>query len=48
MRCPKCNNTLEITDAKKVGGLPGVKYRYCNNCGYSRAITKRQKKERSS
>jgi Pyruvate/2-oxoacid:ferredoxin oxidoreductase delta subunit len=42
--CPKCGGFLETVDAKRVDGLPGIGYRYCNGCGYCRAITRRSRK----
>jgi DNA-directed RNA polymerase subunit M/transcription elongation factor TFIIS len=43
--CQKCRNLLSapqpITD-----GLPGILYRVCNSCGYSRAVTQRPRRER--
>jgi len=42
MRCGNCGATAtEIVDGDKIGGLPGLQYRYCAGCGWSRAITKR-------
>jgi hypothetical protein len=43
--CQRCLNiALEIVDGSKVGGMPGIKYKYCNACGWTKAITKRQPK----
>lgn len=44
MKCPNCNNKIIEKDGKDVGGMPGVKYNYCENCGKSRPKTKRQKR----
>jgi Zn ribbon nucleic-acid-binding protein len=44
-RCPKCLHILPAA-AEHPDGLPGIKYRTCNNCGYTRAETRRAPKER--
>jgi Pyruvate/2-oxoacid:ferredoxin oxidoreductase delta subunit len=42
MRCGKCGAIgTEVVDGEKIGGLPGLQYRYCPGCGWSRAMTKR-------
>lgn len=43
-RCPNCQGQLEDRDGKEVGGMPGIKYRYCNSCGWCRAKTTRPQK----
>ena len=30
--CPKCDSKLPTLDGKKVGGIPGNKYRVCLPC----------------
>lgn len=40
MRCRRCNNMTEERDGSEVGGLPGLRYKHCRACGFSRAITK--------
>ena len=41
-RCGKCGaGNTEVVDGARIGGMPGVQYRYCGGCGWSRAITKR-------
>lgn len=43
MRCGQCGSTAtEIVDGETIGGMPGLRYRYCSGCGWSRAITKRK------
>ena len=43
--CPTCGNSaVETRDGSQVGGMPGIKYKYCVGCGWSRAITKKQGK----
>ena len=42
--CPRCNNTVEVRDGKEIGGVPTVKYKCCSVCGWTRAITHRQRK----
>ena len=47
LKCGKCGAlSLVERDGAEIGGLPGLKYKFCGGCGWSRAITKRQKKER--
>jgi anaerobic ribonucleoside-triphosphate reductase len=42
--CSQCGNqSLIERDGSEIGGLPGIAYRYCNNCGWSQAKTKKQK-----
>ena len=39
-RCAGCNNrSLLERDGREIGGMPGIKYQYCDACGWSRAIT---------
>ena len=45
MKCPKCNNVLSEPQPHP-DGLPGVLYRTCKACGYSRAVIKKMKKEK--
>lgn len=43
--CPKCGASgLETVDGSTLGGMPGINYKSCRACGYSRAIVKRQSK----
>jgi ribosomal protein S27AE len=45
--CPKCGGSkysLDTRDGGEVGGLPGIKYKVCPNCGYAQAVTHRQRK----
>ena len=43
--CGKCGSVhVEIRDGSEIGGFPGLKYRYCGACGWSRAITSRPRK----
>jgi hypothetical protein len=45
--CAKCGGTsLKRLDGSQCDGLPGIEYMVCDGCGYSRAITRRQKPER--
>ena len=41
--CRKCGAAtgVEERDGSTCGGLPGLKYRMCNNCGHAQPITKR-------
>ena len=40
-RCAGCNNrNLLERDGREIGGMPGIKYQYCDACGWSRAVTK--------
>ncbi len=46
-KCPKCHGTeMRVRDGKDIGGMPGIKYDECGACGYSRAKTKRPRKEK--
>ena len=44
--CSKCGGlyTMKDRDGKDVGGLPGVTYRECTNCGHCVAKTTKPKK----
>jgi ribosomal protein S27AE len=45
--CGKCGATrLDVRDGAEIGGMPGLKYKVCSGCGWTRAITKRQKPEK--
>jgi Pyruvate/2-oxoacid:ferredoxin oxidoreductase delta subunit len=44
--CPKCGAFHEERDGAEIGGLPGIKYKYCNSCGWCQAKAKRPRKER--
>lgn len=46
--CRKCAATLGLVekDGKDCGGMPGITYKVCNNCGHAQPKTKRQRKER--
>jgi Pyruvate/2-oxoacid:ferredoxin oxidoreductase delta subunit len=47
IRCRKCGATFpDIVDGSLCGGIPGIRYRYCNGCGHASAITRRTRKER--
>jgi hypothetical protein len=48
MACRKCGNVrgIEERDGKDCGGLPGIRYRVCDNCGHAQPITKRPRKEK--
>jgi hypothetical protein len=42
LRCGKCGAMgLTELDDSRIGGMTGLKYKFCNACGWSRAITKR-------
>ena len=44
-RCAGCNNQdLLERDGSEIGGMPGIKYQYCDACGWSRAITKPERR----
>jgi len=46
-KCGSCGALgLEERDGAEVGGLPGLRYKVCNGCGWSRAITVRPKREK--
>jgi Pyruvate/2-oxoacid:ferredoxin oxidoreductase delta subunit len=46
-KCGKCGSTaVRVVDGKTAGGMDGVYYNYCNGCGWTRAITFKQPKER--
>lgn len=46
-KCGQCGSIgLKELDGSKVGGLPGLRYRVCDGCGWTRAITKRPGRER--
>jgi hypothetical protein len=35
----ECGSTsLDIRDGKEVGGMPGINYKYCGGCGWSRPM----------
>lgn len=39
--CKKCGSPcLETVDGAKVGGMPGINYRYCGACGHANPIVK--------
>ena len=43
--CQNCYASgVTVRDGGEVGGLPGIKYRCCDGCGWTQAITKRQRK----
>jgi len=44
MKCPTCRTYL-AAPAERPDGLPGIVYRTCAGCGYSRAVTRRPRKE---
>lgn len=43
--CQKCKGQLVEVDGRDMpagfGGMPGIKYQFCNACGWSRAIVKK-------
>ena len=40
LKCGKCGAlSLETVDGNVIGGLPGLTYRYCGGCGWSRPVT---------
>ena len=41
--CGGCGafGTLEIVDGSKIGGMPGIQYKHCGGCNWSRAIVKK-------
>lgn len=43
--CPGCGGmyTSTTVDGSKCGGLPGVNYKVCGNCGHARVITKKRR-----
>ena len=44
-RCPTCRTFLPLP-APLSDGLAGVLYETCDGCGWTRAVTRRQPKER--
>lgn len=43
--CQGCNSSsTRIVDGSEIGGFPGIKYKYCDGCGWSQAKTKRPPK----
>jgi len=47
-RCGKCKNPLgprDEHDGARIGGLPGIRYQLCRNCGWVHPIAKRRTKE---
>lgn len=44
-RCPKCHTPLPAP-APHPDGLPGTLYDICHGCGWSRAITRKPRKEK--
>jgi hypothetical protein len=44
MKCLTCRTFLSAA-AERPDGLPGIFYRTCAGCGYSRAVTRRPRKE---
>ena len=45
--CKKCSASgVEVRDGAEVGGMPGIKYRCCNACGWVQAITHRPRREK--
>jgi hypothetical protein len=45
--CGSCGSTaLKTLDGAQIGGMPGINYRVCDGCGWSRAITKRAPREK--
>jgi hypothetical protein len=46
-KCGKCGSLgTDIVDGGKIGGLPGIQYRYCPGCGWSNAIRPRGTRSR--
>lgn len=45
LKCPKCRSVLPAPTERE-DGLPGIKYESCNNCGWSRAVTVRPRREK--
>jgi hypothetical protein len=46
-KCGKCGNlAIDIRDGSKVGGMPGLNYKVCGNCGWSSPITQRPRREK--
>ncbi len=42
LQCGQCGSThTEVVAGDKIGGLPGLQYRYCPGCGWSRAVRPR-------
>lgn len=45
MKCHNCNAIItEKVDGKDCGGVPTVRYHRCGVCGWTRAITRRDRK----
>lgn len=44
--CGRCGACITVVDGSKIDGMPGLNYKYCYGCGWSRAITKRQGREK--
>lgn len=39
-KCGQCGSMgTEVVDGSKIGGMPGLNYRHCAGCNWSRAIT---------
>lgn len=48
-KCAKCGGTrMKKLDGAKIDAMPGIKYMVCDACGSTKAITKRQRKEKLS
>jgi hypothetical protein len=45
-RCHKCGAAHVRVDGKDIGGMPGIQYKHCRACGWSQAVTKRQRREK--
>jgi formate dehydrogenase maturation protein FdhE len=44
-KCPQCHSGIpQVVDGRDVGGLDGLKYRRCNTCGWTQAITRKTRK----
>lgn len=39
--CRMCYNIITIRDGKEIGGVPTIKYRCCDCCGWTQATTKK-------
>lgn len=45
LRCGKCHGLgTELVDGSRIGGIPGITYRYCPGCGWSTVPRPRRSK----
>ena len=46
IKCPSCKVLCKVLSGERVGGMPGIYYNVCDNCGWHRAITFKAPKQR--